>query len=189
MIDRMVTAPAQEPLTLAEVKEHLQYTAADQDAYITRLISFARDYCEGHTKRAIASQTREATYDYFPDTIKLRPNVTSVTSVTYLDADGVSRVLSPLDYLLDNAAGSSAHWCLLMPGKAWPATQSGRANAVVVRYVAGYASQQDIPMALKQWMLLQIGNMFANRESVITGTIVGEIAINTLLDPYRVYDA
>ena len=189
MADKLITAPTVEPLTLAEAKEHLQYTASDQDNYITGLISFARESCEGITKRCMISQTRESAMDYFPDTIILRPNVTSIVGVYYYDVTGIQRTLDPQDYLLDNAPGSSAHWCLPMPNKTFPDTQSGRANAVTVRYQSGYLNASDVPRTVKQWMLLQIGNLFANRESVVTGTIVGEIAVNSLLDPYRVYEA
>jgi len=188
MIDKLVAAPTIEPITLAEAKEHLQYTAADQDNYITGLITFAREAAEGLTKRCMISQTREATRDYFPDTIILRPNVTSIISVTYYDTAGVQKTLDPQDYMLDNAAGTSAHWCLPMPGKSFPSTQDGRANSVVVRYQSGYINAANVPRVVKQWMMLQIGNMFANRESLVIGTIVGEFAANGLLDHFKVYE-
>lgn len=48
----------------------------------------------------------------------------------------------------------------------------------------------DVPASVKQWMLLHLGTLYANRERVIAGTIVNELPrsmADGLLDPWRVY--
>ena len=43
---QLVTPPAVEPVSLAEMKEHLRVDAVDQDLTIKSLISAARQYAE-----------------------------------------------------------------------------------------------------------------------------------------------
>lgn len=48
----------------------------------------------------------------------------------------------------------------------------------------------DVPAGIKQWMLLTIGTLYANRESVITGISVSQFPrslADGLLDPWRIY--
>lgn len=48
----------------------------------------------------------------------------------------------------------------------------------------------DVPASIRQWMLLTIGALYANRESVITGISVSQLPrslADGLLDPWRIY--
>lgn len=56
-------------------------------------------------------------------------------------------------------------------------------NAVTVEYTAGSAAA---PHALKAWMLLAIGEMFANREASAERPAVAHGFSDRLLDPFRV---
>jgi len=51
-----VTAPLIEPITLAEVKEHLRIDGTDRDTYMTALITTARQRVEEETRRAFIRQ-------------------------------------------------------------------------------------------------------------------------------------
>ena len=102
-------------------------------------------------------------------------------SVKYLDAAGVEQTLSPLDYLVDTA--SMQGYIVPAYGKAWPDTR-GQINAVTVEYTAG---SDAAPHALKAWMLLAIGEMFANREASAERPAVAHGFADRLLDPFRVW--
>jgi hypothetical protein len=75
----------------------------------------------------------------------------------------------------------------LKPNQSFP-NLSERKNAIEVRYVVGAASVLDVDDAIKQAVLLQIGNLYQNRESVVTGTIATELPMNSkfLLDQYKI---
>jgi len=72
---------------------------------------------------------------------------------------------------------------VLKSGQSWPSATLRPANAIVIRFVAGWASLGELPLRIKQAMLLLIGHWYENREATITGTISREIefAVSSLL--------
>lgn len=185
---KLITAPATEPVSLTEAKAHLRVTSTDEDTVITALIVSAREAVEHELARALISQTLEKTLDMFPDAIELpHPPVQSITSVKYLDTDGVEQTLSSTSYTLDNASDSRPAWLTPAYGYDWPHTYA-EVNAVRVRYLAGWANAAAVPQAIKQWMLLNIGHWYENRESVNIGNINSKLPfVDHLLDRYRIW--
>ncbi len=59
MLVRLNTAPASEPVTLAEAKAHLRLDTALDDTYVLSLIATARAYCEQVCWRGIVTQAWE----------------------------------------------------------------------------------------------------------------------------------
>ena len=181
-----IAAPASEPLTLAEAKLHCRVDGSDEDALITALIVAAREQAEHETGRALVTQTWELVHDAFPEAFVLRrAPIQSVTSIKYLDAaTGAEQTLDPADYLLDK--DSEPGYVVPAYGKAWLSTWPVP-NAVRVRYVCGYGIAAAVPIAIKQWMLLAIGTMYAQRESFVAGQIcsIPDRFWSGLLDPYR----
>ena len=182
MNPKRITTPT-EPVTLAEAKLHLRgVDDTAEDSLITALISAARETCEDRIEGTVPVTGWRLTLDAFPDAIKLpRGPVASVESVKYLDADGMQQALSALDYLVDTV--STPGYIVPAYGKAWPETRE-QINAVEVEYTAGSATT---PAALKAWMLLAIGEMFANREASAERPAVAHGFADRLLDPFRVW--
>lgn len=185
----LFTAPSVEPVTLAEAKLHCKVDGNDDDTLITSLITAARLNAEHRTGRVLITQTWDITFDGFPDdSLDLPfPPLQSVTSITYLDSNGASQVLANTEYqvIINELSGR------VVPayGKAWPGTRP-QPGAVTVRIVAGYGLAVAVPQSIKNWMLLIIGTLYAQREVVITGTIVQDSPrefFDSLLDPYRVF--
>lgn len=197
MAETVVTsAPAVEPVTLAQARAHLRIdddnTAAD--TLITALIVAAREQCEHETGRRLITQTRQMVLDAFPagtEAIRLHGDCVkaqSIESITYLDPDGALQTFGAANYGLD--PHSLPGYVFLAEGSAWPSGVSDSANAVRVKVVCGYGSAgTDVPQALRQWMLLQIGAMYAQREALALGVPAEELPsrfVDRLLDPYRV---
>lgn len=185
-----IAAPASEPLDLATAKLHCRVDGNDEDALITALIVAAREQAEHETGRALVTQTWELVHDAFPEAFALRKApIQSVTSLKYLDsATGAEQTLDPVDYLLDK--DSEPGYVVPAYGKSWPASY-GVPNAVRCRYVCGYGNAAAVPQAIKQWMLLAIGTMYAQRETLIAGQVasIPDRFWSGLLDPYRLYEA
>jgi len=181
MNPKRTTTPT-EPVTLDEAKLHLRVDGADENALISAMISAARESCEDRIEGAIPVTGWKLTLDAFPDAIRLpRAPIASVESVKYLDADGVQQTLSALDYLVDTV--STPGYIVPAYGKAWPETRE-QINAVEVEYTAGSATT---PAALKAWMLLAIGDMYANREASSDKPTVAHGFADRLLDPFKVW--
>ncbi len=183
---KLITPPTVEPITLAEARAHLRVTATDEDALITSLIAVARADAENELQRSLITQTREIARDDFPDAIELRFGpVIEVVSVKFDDVDGIEQTLDPATYRLDTYRLTA--WIVPDPDYSWPETRP-HVNAVRVRYTAGYGpAAADVPMPIRQWILLRIGTLFEHRESVAAGVTVATVPyVDRLLDPYRV---
>jgi len=151
------------------------------------LITAAREYCEGFTGRALATQTIEAYLDRFPcGGIELPcAPLQSVTSVKYKDSAGTETTMTAnTDYIADDE--SNIGRIVLPYGKSWPSFTPYSVNPIKIRYVAGYYASDPIPRSIKQAILLLIGHWYANREA--TGNVGGQIefAVKALLSMHRV---
>ena len=184
---RRTAQPTVEPITLAEAL-HLLKEDSDlslNDAYVSVLISVARQACEDRTERTMVSTPWRLTLDAFPDAIPLhQPPIIAVQSVEYTDTNGVTQTLDPQDYTVDTV--SVPGYIVPAFGKAWPATRD-QINAVRVNYTAGYgATAASVPKPLIQWMLLAIGDMYSNRNASSDRPAVKHNFVDSLLNPYTV---
>jgi uncharacterized phiE125 gp8 family phage protein len=196
---KLITAPAVQPLTLQEVKDHLRVDFSDTDSIVTLYLNAATSYVDGefgYLGRALVTQTWELTIDTFPlHEIKVPlPPLQSVSSIKYDDADGNEQTLTAAtDYFVDTS--SEPGWIVPATG-GWPTSIFAGINAVRVRFVAGYDPTTDsppdlranVPTAIKQGMLLLIGQFYEHRENIIVGLTTMQLpfAAENLLRPWRV---
>lgn len=193
---RLITPAATHPVSLPEAKydRRLATDMVDaalphpDDTQLLRLIGAATRHCEEVTGRAFIAQTWERALDKFPTgSIELpRVPALAITSVRYIDVDGVEQVISSVDYVLDNASDYEA-WVVPVSGLSWP-TCANTPNAVKVTYQAGYGTAEQVPDDIKSAILLLVGHFYENREAVNVGSIVTSMpyAVDALLAPYRV---
>ena len=132
-------------------------------------------------------QTRKATYDVFPPANELLyPPILGVTDVRYYDREGGTLIAVPASsYSID--IESEPGWIVAVAGVGWPDTVVA-VNAVRVNYTAGYGEDaEDVPQAIRQWILLRVGHWYENREASIVGAPVEPLPfLNGLIDCYRV---
>lgn len=189
---KLITAPATEPVTLAEAKAQCRVDVSDEDSLITALIVAARQEAEHILGRALITQTWERVVDAFPD-VELElgmPPVQSVTSITYVDLAGVTQTLAAPSYVLDNTLEPG--FVLPAAGYTWPETFD-TVNAVRVRFTSGYgASASNVPQSIRTWVLMRVATLYKFREEAAVGVSVTEMParhLDRLLDPYRVWTA
>ena len=184
---QIVTPPASEPLTLANVKEFLRVDHNDDDITLAIFITAARELCESFTRLALMPTTFEEYFDEFPtysgdykDEIRLsRSPVTAVTYVKYIDGNETTITANANDYKVDLISKPAR----ISPDAGWFGTYE-TINAVFIRYVAGYANAASVPAALKQGMLLVIADMYENRTDSVKRL---PTASEYLWNPYRVF--
>ena len=187
----LVTAPTVEPISLDEAKEHLKDDGSAENALIEANIVTVREHAEAVTSRPLISQTWDLFLDAFPakGVIKVpKPPLQSVTSITYVDVDGVSQILAAAEYDVD-AANQPGR---IVPafGKSWPSTRT-QINAVTIRIVAGYGDDGDnVPQDIADGMLLLVGDAYEARMNFIIGAPLTPIPkgcrAHDLLWPYRI---
>jgi uncharacterized phiE125 gp8 family phage protein len=186
---KLITAPVAEPVALAEQKLHMRVDLADDDGKINALIAAARQRLEIETWRAFMPQTWELYLDAFPTDSEFELPLAPLASVTYLkyiDQDGVLQTLvADTDYVVD--AISDPGRIALAYQAAWPATRSVP-NAVVAKFVAGYATAAAVPASLKLAIQMLASHWYENREPINLGNNGSELPMTVadLISPYRV---
>lgn len=171
-----VTPPA---VSLDVAKAQVRADVADtsEDSLIQSYIVAATAAAEHLLGRALVTHTWTLRLDEFPaGAIELaRPPVRSVSSIQYLDADGVQQTLDPSQYAL--VADPLAP---IVTGT-WPV-----GTEVVVSFEAGYGTVDQVPESIRAWILLHVGALYANREVVVGVPVVTLPFADGLLDRYRV---
>lgn len=167
----LVTPPTEEPVTLAEIKDHLHISSTAEDSLLMLYAQMAREAVEGECWRALMPQTWDLYLPGLPagGVIEIpRPPLQSVTSIKYTDDEGAVHTFAASNYRVDTA--SEPGRVVLAPDASWPSDTLDSSNPVVVRFVAGYADASAVPGMAKAAILLQIGEIYANREAVIVGS-------------------
>lgn len=185
----LVTAPALEPVSIAEMKKHLRIRdSEDDDALIYAYTQAAREAAEERTGRALITQTWRLYLDDYPPgpVIRLRrPPVQSVTHVKSYDESGTATTFGSSNYTVD-ATGARI---VLNSAVGWPAQVLRSARGVEIQYVTGYGSNPGmVPEPIRVWIMLRAAEMFENREASVVGAGVLEMPlkfVDNLLGPYR----
>ena len=146
------TEPAEQPLSMAAVKEYLKVDVGDEDALIAGLVKSAVSYAEDFTRRALISQVWALTLDCFPTIVRIpRPPLISIDQIDYIDAAGDPQTLDAANY---TESINYPHYGTVCPafGMSWPETQAVP-EAVTIQFTAGYADSEAIPQGLRQALL------------------------------------
>lgn len=155
----LITPPASEPVTLLEAKLHLRVDTDMEDGLISALIITAREQVEHVTGQRLVTQTwtLEADRACEGSLYGLTPAQTIMSDGATFSVDG----LLPPTLTVDGAG--------------------------VFTLVCGFGSAAAVPASIKQWMLLRIAALYAQRENLAVGTTVTSIPRgfgDALLDAY-----
>lgn len=189
-----VAPPAELPLTIAALKEHLSVDGAYDDAKIESYLSTAMAYIDGRDGvlgRALVAQDWAAQLDGgFPSgggVIRLPlPPLREVTEIAYIDPAGVEQVLDAAAYqvLTDREPGE------VRPayGLTWPATRC-QPGAVTITYTAGFGDAAAVPEDYKHLLRFLVAHWFAHREPVTVAGSVNSmpLSVQALVGKLRIW--
>lgn len=185
-------APVTTPVSSTEAKLHCRVDHATEDTIFTRLIEVARRQCEQISGWAFVTRTYTAQLDAWPrgGCIKLpSPPLQSVTSIAYVDDVGGSHTIPTSDYIVDTH--STPGRIVLKDGATWPSETLQVGGAITITFVAGFGNAAAVPDQYKQAMLLLIGHLYENRESIVVQQGVSLVqvpqAVDWLLSTDRVF--
>ena len=184
---KVVTAAASNPIAQSEAKDHLRVTTSDEDTYISNLITAATQMAQNYTNSYFINTTLRMHLSYFPDKeIRLYGGrINSLSSVKYYNDSNALTIWSADNYNVN----LDAEPCLVYYGDDSNTPEVyDRTDAVQINYVSGYgSSSSDVPMSIRQAILMIIGHLFENRQDVVFGNpSLMPKASEWLLEPYRI---
>lgn len=166
----MTSAPAAEPVSLAEARLFLRLDATDEDALVTSLIAASREAAEQFLRRNLITRVYAVTLaEQAPAVLELPLGpVRSIDAVTLTDREGGETALSSAVYTL-NPAG-----CIAFDARP-------TAHRITITYTAGYGDDpEDVPASIRQGILIHVARMFDARGD---GALPREA--QALLSPYK----
>ena len=163
---KTLTPPTVEPVTLAEAKAHCRVDTSTDDAYLSSLITAAREWCEAYCDETFVHTQYRMTLDSFPREIELpRPpmassgTVTAVT-ITYTMESQQTATLSASQYRVDRDATPGV--IRNVYNGSWPSHLLDQ-NSVSVAWWAGYGDASTVPQRVKTAILMCVHEIYEKR--------------------------
>jgi uncharacterized phiE125 gp8 family phage protein len=160
---KVTTAPASEPITLADAKTYLNVSTSLHNALITSIISSARVYYEFFTETAVISQTVTEVWDWTPAEFELTVSPVVSAVVSYKDENGSYQTWNASNYTL--ATNATLARIVKNPSGVFPSTGDFPERWKVV-YVAGYTNADAVPQDIISAIKLWIAFLYENREDI-----------------------
>jgi uncharacterized phiE125 gp8 family phage protein len=157
------TEPTDEPLSVAELRDHARIDISDGDSWASDSITAARQLCEAFTHRRFCTTSLRLSLDAFPtwQFYLPSPKLISVTTLKYYDLNNTQQTYSSASYTVDTYSE---------PGRitpiyngSWP-TALNRTNAIEVIYSAGYGAANAVPSCVKRAIACTVAAWNENRE-------------------------
>lgn len=162
---RVTTAPAVEPITVADLKLFARIDGSVEDALLSQFIVAAREAAEEYLRRALISQTIRATVDFWPESGLLelpRPPLQSITQIATRDEDDTETEYDSDYYyaVLESIPG----YAKIKQSYSPPINTDRDKAGIVIDYIAGYGDRaDDVPMQIRTALYLWATAIYENR--------------------------
>lgn len=177
-------APTVEPVSLSEIKQHLRVDGADEDAYLTALITAGREMLCRLLSKSLITETWTLTLDDWPQDGAaddwwegVREGPISMLAARFVAVERAPFIAIQSVALLDEDNASTA-WA----SAGWYATKHhsfGRLHpkrghvfpprlrdwgGIVITFTAGYGpTAADVPLPIRSALMQLVGHWFENR--------------------------
>ena len=189
-----IVAPTSEPVTVAEVKEHLNIDIASDDRLLEGYIMAARHQAENYMKRQLMPATFKYIFRDFRGSQQevelMRPPLStdvSNVSIQYTDNTNTTNTIGTTVYVVDTER---------IPGRVYPAVDnewpsnvlSDQPKSVQITFVSSYTGRASVPEPIKHWIKQRVGVMYEYREELTPDSFnfIGHDYTMGLLDPFKV---
>lgn len=183
---RVTVDQANELWTTAEVKNYLKVDDSTDDALIATMLKAARQAVESRQNISTLTKTIVQKLERFPSSYKVATDyenvikllvypVVNVSSITYLDENGVLQTLAQNLYEVDTYRGIIGE----AVDEDFPDTYLSL-NDVTITYTAGFGTAAtDCPSDIRIAVLKLIANMYDNRgDSVYKMPTASDVMLN-----------
>lgn len=187
---RVITPPVNTAIERVDLRAHMRgSTGLDyDDVHITQLIAAATTFYERQTNTSLITQTLRLTLDSFDDVLYLpRGPVQSVSSVKYIDTNGVEQTLATSLYAVD--VGHQPARIASAYDMNWPEARAQNA-ALTVDYVAGYGdSKAEVPADIKS-ALLMLATQYSDYQAASSEMKLHEVpfAVQSVIENRRMVE-
>jgi len=173
------TEPAEEPLSIEEVKTHLRVDMDDDDDLISSMIKTAREHAEDVTHRKLITQTWKYYLDEWPDCEYIElpfPPLKTVSSIKYTDYNLATTTMTlATDYVVDT--NKEPGRIVLAYGKTWPTATLHVTSPIEIIFICGFGTPEDIPEKIKSGMKIDLSTYYENREDFLAGQQIEHLGI------------
>lgn len=156
-----LTSPSELAVSLTEAKNHLRVSGGGQDQQIALLVQASTEKLERDINRCIIQCNWQQAMPSFPANgepieLMVKP-ATVVSSITYVDVDGVTQTLPTSDYSF-----SAARQVIFYEGDDQWAEVKGntKSDKVFVNFTCGVADSTCVNPLIKQAILLETGRAY-----------------------------
>lgn len=168
MTSYLLAGPAQEPVSLVQMKAHLRVEDEAEDGLIEALIVAARVHVESLVGKALLAQTWRLVLDQWPDDRAIKLPVSpmiAVSEIRCFDAAGDEHQID-LDQVLPDGQANPAR--IILPGAIIGAPVLRARMGIEIDYVAGFATDpENVPADLLQALKTLAAYWYENRDSVL----------------------
>ena len=183
---RIKTEPTAEPVSVDEFRAQngIRESNISRNAVISNRITAARKWVESYCNIAIITQTWTLYSDELRDVFDLKGLLQSVSSVKYIDTNGIQQTLASDQYYVD-LVNSRLHKAYNVN---YPDVR-GFINSVEIEFICGYGLAASVPNDIKEAIMFIVGH-WENYQSNIEGAVRVQTipyAVMQLLDPYIDY--
>ena len=140
---------------------------------------------DGYLGRCIGAQKVRQDFDSFASCLRLPLGpVGDDVEIIWRNAGGDEDVVDPAEFRVktDAAGRTAVHFRSSFSSPAGVATE----QAISITYTAG---EEEVPVPIKQAILLMVGAWYENREETVIGVSVSSlpnaVAVDRLIHPYR----
>lgn len=204
---KLVTAPAVDPVSVADVKNYLRINGTTDDAMLGAFITAAVNVVESYLGRRLITQTWALFMDRFPgnyDFSQLRDGVQegklseyfatekhidlplmplrAIDHLKTYDNLDASYTMSASEYFVDTV--SEPGRISLRTDSTWPTTDLRQANGIEVQFQVGYgAAGSSVPAGIIQAIKEIVAKFYESRGC--SDTSIPAVAV-ALLTPYKI---
>jgi uncharacterized phiE125 gp8 family phage protein len=188
---QLITAAADSPVTLDELKNRLRIDSTDFDGELQLHLDAAVSHVQEITRRSLITTEWKLTLPRFPrgqrPIVLPKGETQAVSEITYLDDEGDRQTLDDADYIV----GINTEPATIVPSydANWPSHRE-ILNSIEITFTAGYGdAAEDVPADLRNAILLHAMTAFNGpaQENSLGGTDTAQQrALRGLIDKYKI---
>ncbi len=182
----LTSGPAEEPLSLADVKAHLRIDGTAEDVLLASLLLTSRLHIEAALDIALITQSWMMVLDRWPPGAELdipMSPLQAITAVRVTSSAGTINIPST-SYVIDIASRPPR----LVWNAGWRPDPGVKAGGIEIEFTAGFgATGASVPAPLKHAILLLTAHWYEHRDPVEIGSAAARIpdAVSDLIHPFR----